>query len=94
MAATLLKNVGMGQQQAGKVSGSKKKQLEEHIATNHVTGNRSVTLFGIFRKEHLREAESLRNRAGQSFSPLQKRKLKKHYKLWSNFRIMFFNVKL
>jgi len=34
MAAAFLKEVGTGQLNAGKVSGPKGKQLEEHAATN------------------------------------------------------------
>ena len=46
------------------------KQLEEHVATDHIC-NKPVTRLGI-KKEHLREAESLRSKGEQKFSNLSR----------------------
>ena len=44
-----LRNLGHGQQKAGRLSGSQKKHLEEHLATIGLIVNRSVTWLGINR---------------------------------------------
>jgi len=59
------KKVGTGEIKAGKVSGSKKKQLEEHIAINQINWKQVSDMIG-YKKEHLREAEFPRNKDGST----------------------------
>lgn len=71
MTATGFKTVETGQQMAGKVRDTKKKQLEERSATNLVISNSHQHHDWIY-TEHIRGAEYLRSKVGQKFTNLQK----------------------
>ena len=68
MAAISLEKMRRGDK---KVGATKKKQLEKHVGTNQVHLQQVNNMIG-YKKEHLREGESLKSEDGQMFSSLQK----------------------